>query len=73
VTISSALPLPTRFWRALRSISSRGNKLERVGYIPVRNADAEDGMIKVCGKRQAVYSLKKMTLAEQIKAARLVR
>jgi hypothetical protein len=39
----------------------------------VRNADAEDGMIKVCGKRQAVYSLKKMTLAEQIKAARLVR
>lgn len=48
------------------------HKLERVGYVPVRNPDADDGLFKVGGKRQAVYALKSLNLAEQIKAARLV-
>jgi hypothetical protein len=48
------------------------HKLERIGYVPVRNPDADDGLFKVNGKRQAVYALKTLSLAEQIKAARLV-
>lgn len=48
------------------------HKLERVGYVPVRNPDADDGLFKICGKRQAVYASKKLTLADQIKAARQI-
>lgn len=48
------------------------HKLERIGYVPVRNPDAEDGLFKVSGKRQAVYANKKLPLSDQIKAARLV-
>ena len=48
------------------------HKLERVGYVPVRNPDAEDGLFKIAGKRQTVYASKKLSLAEQVKAARAV-
>lgn len=48
------------------------HKLERIGYVPVRNPDAEDGLFKIAGRRQAVYAMKKLSLAEQIKAARRV-
>ena len=47
-------------------------KLERVGYVPVRNPDAEDGLFKICGRRQTVYASKKLTLADQIKFAKSV-
>jgi hypothetical protein len=47
-------------------------KLERVGYIPVRNPDAEDGLFKICGRRQAVYARKHLTLVDQIRSAKLV-
>lgn len=46
------------------------HKLERVGYVPVRNPDAEDGLFKLRGRRQAVYVQRALTVAEQIKAAR---
>lgn len=48
------------------------HKLERVGYVPVRNPDADDGLFKIAGKRQAVYAAKTLSVADQIKAARLV-
>ncbi len=48
------------------------HKLERVGYVPVRNPDADDGLFKVAGKRQAVYAKTRMLLSEQVKAARQV-
>jgi len=48
------------------------HKLERVGYVPVRNPDAEDGLFKIRGKRQVVYAAKKLALPEQIKAARQI-
>lgn len=47
-------------------------KLERVGYVPVRNPDADDGLFKICGRRQAVYAKKGLTLADQIKFAKSV-
>jgi hypothetical protein len=46
------------------------HKLERVGYVPVRNPDADDGLFKVAGKRQAVYAQRRLSVAEQVKAAR---
>ncbi|WP_156406220.1 primase-helicase family protein [Hydrogenophaga sp. Root209] len=48
------------------------HKLERVGYVPVRNPDADDGLFKIQGKRQTVYAQRALTLASQIKAARAV-
>jgi hypothetical protein len=48
------------------------HKLERVGYVPVRNPDADDGLFSINGRRQAVYALRSMTVAEQVRAARRV-
>jgi hypothetical protein len=48
-------------------------KLERVGYVPVRNPDADDGLFKVGGRRQVVYARRQLDVAAQIRAARLVR
>jgi hypothetical protein len=48
------------------------HKLERVGYVPVRNPDAEDGLFKIAGKRQTVYSQRALNLAAQISAARRI-
>ena len=46
------------------------HKLERVGYIPARNPDAEDGLFKLNGKRQAVYVRRSLNLADQVREAR---
>ena len=49
---------------------SMPHKLERVGYVPVRNPDAEDGLFKLRTRRQSVYSKQKLPAAEQVRAAR---
>jgi hypothetical protein len=65
-------------WALVDELKNRKNrrsmpyKLEKVDYVPVRNPDAEDGLFKICGRRQAVYARKDLTLADQIKSARLV-
>ena len=46
------------------------HKLDRAGYAPVRNPDAEDGHWRIAGKRQAVYAIRSLSNAEQIRAAR---
>jgi len=48
------------------------HKLERVGYVPVRNPDAEDGLFKIGGRRQAVYVKRGLPLSEQVRAARSI-
>jgi len=48
------------------------HKFERAGYVPVRNPDADDGLWKIGGRRQAVYGRKTTTTAEQIRAARVL-
>lgn len=48
-------------------------KLERAGYVPVRNPDAADGYWKVGGRRQAVYCRKAATMAARIHAAKSLR
>lgn len=48
------------------------HRMERAGYVPVRNPDAEDGLFKVSGRRQAVYAKRTLTTSDQIRAARRV-
>ena len=50
------------------------HRLERCGYIPVRNADAADGLFKVRGRRQAVYGRADLSIRDRLEAAaRLAR
>lgn len=46
------------------------HKMERIGYVPVRNPDADDGLFLVRGKRQSVYAQRSLTLADQVRSAR---
>ena len=49
------------------------HKMERAGYEPVRNPDATDGLFKVGGRRRAIYAKRGLPLADQLRAARLIR
>jgi uncharacterized protein DUF5906 len=46
------------------------HRLEKCGYVPVHNPDAEDGLWRIRNKRQAAYADKNLPLREQIKAAK---
>ncbi len=46
------------------------HRMERCGYSPVRNPDADDGRWRVQGKRQVVYAKARLSPREQIAAAR---
>ena len=46
------------------------HKLERVGYVPVRNPDAAEGQWSIGGKRKTIYSRADLPFAEQVRAAR---
>jgi hypothetical protein len=48
-------------------------RLEKCGYVPVRNPTADDGLWKISGKRQSVYAMATLSLRSQIDAARQVR
>jgi Family of unknown function (DUF5906) len=45
------------------------HRLERGGYVPVRNASAQDGLWKVKGVRVTVYAKKTLSLSERLRAA----
>jgi hypothetical protein len=46
------------------------HRLERCGYVPVRNNDAEDGLFKIKGRRQAVYARASLPIGDRLGAAR---
>ena len=46
------------------------HRLEKCGYEPVRNEAAEDGLWKIKGRRQAVYTHRSLSTRERIVAAR---
>lgn len=46
------------------------HRMERCGYVPVRNPDADDGLWKLQGRRQAVYAKARLSLRDQIIAVR---
>ena len=45
------------------------HRLERCGYIPVRNDDAADGLFKVKGRRQTVYGRADLSIRDRHEAA----
>lgn len=52
--------------RARRQLPHR---MERAGYLPVRNANADDGLFRIRGKRQVVYGRSRATERERQAAA----
>jgi hypothetical protein len=44
------------------------HRLEKCGYVPIRNDDALDGLWKINGKRQAVYARSELSIRDQIGA-----
>ena len=46
------------------------HRLEKCGFVPVRNDDAKDGLWKVDGTRQVIYAKSTLTTSERLKAAR---
>ncbi len=55
-----------------RNRRSIPHRMERIEFVPVRNPDADDGLFKVHGKRQAIYARRQLTQADQVRAARKV-
>jgi Family of unknown function (DUF5906) len=45
------------------------HRLEKCGYVPIRNDAATDGLWKINGKRQAVYAKNTISIRDRIKAA----
>jgi hypothetical protein len=49
------------------------HRLEKCGYIPVRNSGAQDGLWVINGSRQVVYARKDLPLSAQFNAAELLK
>jgi hypothetical protein len=45
------------------------HRLEKCGYVPVRNDTAKDGLWKINGARQVVYAKSSLTIRERHMAA----
>jgi hypothetical protein len=46
------------------------HRLEKCGYVPVRNDGAEDGLWVINGKRQVVYAKNSLSIKDRLSAAR---
>jgi Family of unknown function (DUF5906) len=46
------------------------HRLEKCGYVPVRNGDAKDGCWKIRGARQVIYGKNTMPISDRFHAAR---
>jgi hypothetical protein len=52
---------------------SMPHRMERCGYTPFRNNDADDGLWRVQGKRQTIYVKATLPVAERARAAEKLR
>jgi len=55
-----------------RSRRALPHRLERCGYVSVHNPDAKDGVWKIKGARQWIYAKTRLSLRDQLAAARKV-
>jgi hypothetical protein len=53
-----------------RSPRALPHRLERCGYVPVKNPEAKDGVWKIDGKRQRIYGRAELPLARRVAAAK---
>jgi hypothetical protein len=75
ITLAMLLPyaVPVDFREWLTERKNRRvvpHRFEACGYVPVRNPDAEDGLWRINGRREAVYALNGLTRRDQIVAAK---
>jgi hypothetical protein len=56
-------------WIRNRNSRQIPHRMESVGYVPVRNQNAEDGLWMIGGRRQAVYARCDLTPRDQLGAA----
>jgi hypothetical protein len=49
------------------------HRMERCGYMPVRNPDADDGLWRFGETRRVIYAKTALSLAQQLKAAKTIR
>ncbi len=71
-TAQIAAAADDNFAAILRDHKSRRqipHRLERCGYVPVRNENADDGLWKISGKRQTIYAKSALPVPERLKAA----
>ena len=45
------------------------HRLERCGYVAIRNDTADDGFWKISGKRQVIYAKRELSTDKQLEAA----
>jgi len=60
-------------WQYLQDRRNRRaipHRMERAGYVSVRNNDAQDGLWKINGRRQVIYARAELSPAGQLAAAR---
>lgn len=60
------------FWQWLKERTNRRkipHRMESIGYVPVRNPTAKDGLWKINGRRQVIYVWDSLHAREQIKEA----
>jgi hypothetical protein len=68
--ISAKAPLDLQDWlRDRRNRRTIPHRLEAVGYTPVRNPGARDGLWKVENARQVIYGRAGLSLRDRLKAA----
>src|SRR5262249_4169891 len=60
----------TAEWLMGKNRRALPHRLERCGYIAVRNPNTKDGMWRLNGERQMIYAKANLSPAEAIKAAR---
>jgi hypothetical protein len=61
------------FLRDRRNARATAHKMERAGYISVRNDSSDDGCWVICGRRQRVYARRRLSLAQRKGAAAALR
>jgi hypothetical protein len=70
---AAALQLQGNFWEWIKERKNRRiipHRLEKCGYVPVRNRDANDGLWKINGSRQVIYAKSTLSVRERHTAAK---
>jgi hypothetical protein len=69
--ITSEAPYVLRQWlEDRRNRRAMPHRMEKAGYVSIRNDDAKDGLWKLSGRRQVIYARAELSTAEQLAAAR---
>jgi Family of unknown function (DUF5906) len=69
--ISNAATGGFEVWiRDRKNLRAIPHRLEKCGYVPVRNDDAKDGYFRINGTRQPVYAKSTLALRDRYEAAR---